>query len=302
MRSFALKFGLLCFVFQFFAFVSFAQSRNSAKATGSLEGTILPVVARRDNGSAEPITIENLFLYENQVEQKISNFTFDPSPAKIVLLVDNSQTVGTDIETLKKAAMEFTYEIFDGDELFVIAYDETAEIIQEWTDNAKNIEASLATFQKKGNPFLFDALSATVNEVLLPLMPGARKTVIVLIGDGLDRGSRISFEKILGELQSKNVVVYSLQLPDRTGGAYRRNQPKAGKVITELTEVTGGRIFPLDDAQIAAKSICDELRKNRYLLSYFPTNTSSYDQRRVYLSAQDGITVRTKSAQPPNIK
>ncbi len=302
MRFLAIKCGLFCLMLTLFTIASDAQSRNSAKATGSLEGTILTVFARRDNGSAEPIKPENIFLYENDVEQKISNFSYDPSPAKIVLLVDNSQTVGTDIETLKKAAMEFTYEIFDGDELFIVAFDETAEIIQEWTDDAKKIETALATFRKQKNPYLFDALSATVNEVLVPLMPGTRKTAIVLIGDGLDRGSKISFDKMLGELQDKNIVVYSLQLPDRTGGAYRRNQPKAAKVITELTEGTGGKTFPIEEAQAAAKSICDELRKNRYLLSYFPTNTSSYDNRRVYLSAQEGITIRTKKAQPPNIK
>ncbi|HEY0426348.1 MAG TPA: VWA domain-containing protein [Pyrinomonadaceae bacterium] len=284
------------------ASLSFAQSRNNAKATGSLEGSIISVIARRDSGAADPIKPENISLFENGVEQKINNFSFDPSPAKIVLLVDNSQTVPADIEKLQKAAMEFTYEIFEGDQLFVVAYDEKAEIIQEWTDNAKKMEASLGTFRKQGNPYLFDALSATVNEVLLPLMPGTRKTAIVLIGDGLDRGSKKSFDKVLGELQNQNITVYALQMPDRTGGAYRRNQPKPAQVINDLIEGTGGKIFQLDEAQTAAKFICDEMRKNRYLLSYFPTNTSSYDARRVFVAADEGITIRTKSAQPPNIK
>ncbi|CAN5349442.1 hypothetical protein BH10ACI1_BH10ACI1_02590 [soil metagenome] len=282
--------------------VANAQSRNNAKSTGGLDGTILTVVARRDNGSTEAIKPANLSLYENAIEQKINNFSFDPSPAKIVLLIDNSQTVPASVEQLKIAAMEFAYEIFEGDQLFVIAYDEKPEIIQEWTDDAKKIEASLGTLRKQGNPYLFDALNATLGEVLVPLMPGTRKTAIVLIGDGLDRGSKTDFEKILGELQNQNVVVYSLQVPDRTGGAYRRNQPKAREVITQLTDGTGGRIFALDEAQTAAKFICDELKNNRYLLSYFPTNTSTFDARRVFLVAEQGITVRTKNVQPPNIK
>lgn len=281
---------------------SIAQSRNNAKSTGSLEGTILTVVARRDDASTVPIKPENLSLYENGIEQKINNFSFDPSPAKIVLLIDNSQTVRADIEQLKSAAMEFAYEIFDGDQLFALAYDTKPEIIQEWTDDAKKMEASLGTLRKQGNPYLFDALDATLNEVLIPLMPGTRKTAIILIGDGLDRGSKTEFGKILDNLQNNNVVVYALQIPDRTGGAFRRNQPKAGQVINQLTEGTGGRIFSIDEAQTAAKSICDELKSNRYLLSYFPTNTSTFDARRVFLLAQEGITIRTKNAQPPNIK
>ncbi len=285
-----------------FLTIASAQSRNSARSTTDTDGTILSVAALRIDSSAGPIKPENLYLYENSVEQRIKNFSFDPSPARLLILVDNSQTVRADIETLKKATLEFAYEIFDGDQIFVAGYDEKAEIIQEWTDDAKKIETSLATFRKKGNPYLFDALNITANEILIPLMPGTRKTAVILIGDGLDRGSKLPFDKVLAQLQNQNITVYALQIPDRTGGAFRRDQPKAGEVITKLTEGTGGKIFPIEEAQTAAKFICDELKKNRYLLSYFPTNTSAFDARRVFLIADDGISVRTKNAQPPNIK
>ncbi len=281
--------------------LTLGQSRYNHR-TGDNEGTILTVTAWRTDKKADPIKPNDLFLYEAGIEQKIKNLSFDPSPAKIVLLVDNSKTIPIDLEKMKNAAMEFAYEIFDGDQLFVIAYDEKPEIVQEWTDDAKKIEASVANFRKKGNPHLFDALSAATNEILLPLMPGTRKTAIVIIGDGLDRGSVSKFDETLNVLQNNNVTIYALQVPDRTGGAYRRDQPKASAVIQQLTEGTGGQVFPLAEAQSAAKAICDELRRNRYLLSYSPLNVSSPDSRRVFLTASEGIGVRTKLAQPPNVK
>jgi Ca-activated chloride channel family protein len=286
------------------ASAALAQSGHSNKpATGNiLEGTIISVTASRTDGKEDPIRVENLYLYENAIEQKIKNFSYDPSPARIVLLVDNSQTVPASVNDLKDAVMEFVYEIYDGDQLYVIAYDEKPEIISDWTDDADKLRASLETFRKQGNPYLFDALNASVSEVLVPLMPGTRKTAVVIVGDGLDRGSRTPFDGLLAELQSQNVTVYALQLKDRTGGAYRRYSPKAGKVIDELTKNTGGLAFQFSEAKTAAKTICDELRKNRYLLSYFPTNTSSYDERRLFLVADEGISTRLKAAQPPNIK
>jgi Ca-activated chloride channel homolog len=286
----------LCFI------AAFAQSRHSAKPISPDDGMVLSVVAYRNNGSAEQIKLESLSLYENGIEQKIRNFAYDTSPSKIVLLVDNSQTIRADIEKLQTSVREFAYEIYDGDQLFILAYDEKAEIIQEWTDNSKKIEAALATIRKKGNPYLFDALEDTLSQVLRPLMPGTRKTAIVLVSDGLDRGSKTPFENVLSDLQRENIVVYALQLPDRTNGAYRRDQPKASEAITKIVEGTGGAIFPFAEPQVAAKAICDELRKNRYLVSYIPLNSSSYDARRVFLTAGDGITVRTKNAQPPNVK
>jgi hypothetical protein len=73
-------------------------------------------------------------------------------------------------------------------------------------------------------------------------------------------------------------------------------------VITQLSEGTGGKVFQFDEAQAAAKAICDEMRKNRYLLSYVPTNTSNYDARKLFLIGDEGINIRTKTAQPPNVK
>jgi hypothetical protein len=104
-----------------------AQSRRSVTGTLDSDGTMLSVVASRTDKRTEPIKIENLYLYENGIEQKIKNFTFDPSPAKILLMVDNSQTVRADVELLKRATLEFAYEIFDGDQLFIVGYDEKPE-------------------------------------------------------------------------------------------------------------------------------------------------------------------------------
>lgn len=295
------KFALLMVCLAICAVFTPAQSRRNVKMTDEAAET-LNVTATHSDTSTAPVKIEDLSLYENGIEQKIKNFAFDPSPARIVVLVDNSQTIRPEVEKLKSAVMEFTYEIFEGDQLYVIAYDEKPEIIQDWSDNAKKIEASLATFRKQGNPYLFDALNATVSDVLLPLMPGTRKTAIILISDGLDRGSTTQFDQMLAELQRDNITVYALQIPDRTGGAYRRNQPKAQDVITQLTEGTGGKIFDFEDPQTAAKSICDELRKNRYLLSYTPTNASSYEARKVFLIGNGTLAIRTKNANPPNVK
>lgn len=302
MNDRAAKYALPLILLLLAGIPAFPQSRNNARSAVDLDGTVINVTASRSGSSEEPLRAENIRLYENGIEQKIRNFSFDPSPARIVIIVDNSQTLRADLESLKNAVMEFVYEIYEGDQLFVIAYDEKPEIVQEWTDDAGKMKQGLATFRKKGNPHLFDAISVSTTEILAPLMPGTRKTAIVIIGDGLDRGSGTEFDKVLGELQTQNVTVYALQLPDRTGGAFRRNQPKAGAVITQLTEGTGGRIFPFEEARGAAKEICDELKKNRYLLSYLPANTSAYDARRIFVLGDPGVSIRSKSSHPPTVK
>ena len=274
-----------------------AQSgvRPNASATG---GVMVNVVARRDSKQGNPITSKELSVYDNGIEQSIRNFTPDPSPARIVLLVDNSLTIRADIDKLEQAAREFAYEIFEGDKLLIVGYDEQAEIVSDWTDDAKGIEASLKLFRKKGQPHLFDAIRAVVEEALRPVP--SQKRIIVVISDGLDRGSKATFEQTLSELQSENIMVYAVQAVDRTRGAIRRDVPKPKVVIDKLAEGTGGQIFSIDEPQVAAKAICDELRQNRYVLSYVPSSAPFGQARSLLVVGNEGITVRAKSMQQPN--
>ncbi len=260
--------------------------------------SILNVVATRTEASSEPLSIKQLALYDAGIEQIIKSFTSDPSPARIVLLVDNSLTIRADVEKLEAAAREFAYEIYDGDKLLIVGYDEQPEIVADWTDDAKKIEASLRTFRKKGEPHLFDALGAVTDQALTPFNNTGQKRVVVVISDGLDRGSKTSFASILAQLQKQNITVYCLQATDRTGGAPRRNQPKPGQTITQLAEGTGGRVLPITEPREAAKAICDELRKNRYLLAYTPSSIMYTDARRLLLLADEGVNIRTKTMEP----
>ena len=266
--------------------------------TSSEGGVMVSVVARRADKSAAPITAKQLSVYDNDIEQTIRNFTPDPSPARIVLLVDNSLTIRADVEKLERAAREFAYEIFEGDKLLIVGYDEEAEIVSDWTDDAKSIESSLKLFRKKGQPHLFDAASAVIDQAL-GANPG-QKNVIVVISDGLDRGSKISFERILAELQKHDIAVYAVQAQDRTRGAIRRDVPKPKQVIDKLVEGTGGAIFSIEEPGVAAKSICDELRKNRYVVSYLPSSAPFGEPRSLLVLGDEGITVRAKTAQQPN--
>jgi Ca-activated chloride channel family protein len=273
------------------------QAGRRPHASGD-SGVLVSIIAKRDGEAALPITVKQVALYDNGVEQSIRNFTPDPSPARIVLLVDNSLTLRADIEKLEQAAREFAYEIYEGDKLLIVGYDEQAEIIVDWTDDAKSIEASLKSFRKKGQPHLFDAMTAVINEALQPL--SGEKKVIVVISDGLDRGSKGSFDRLLANLQSLDIMVYAVQAPDRTRGAIRRDVPKPKQVIEKLIEGTGGRVFPIDEPAEAAKAICDELRKNRYVLSYVPSSAPFGEPRRILVVGDQGITIRSKNMQQPN--
>jgi Ca-activated chloride channel homolog len=263
----------------------------------SESSTMVNIVAVRTEGAA-PITAKDISFFDNGVEQTIRSFAPDLSAAKIVLLVDNSLTIRAEVEKLEEAAREFAYEIYDGDKLLIVGYDNSAEIVSDWTDDPKKIERELKAFRKKGDPHLFDSILAVVEDALRPL--SAQKRAIVVISDGLDRGSKTKFQQTLHALQALDIAVYCVQAEDRTRGAIRRDVPKPRQVINDLAEGTGGSIFAIDDPRTAAKAICDELRKNRYVLSYLPQSVTFTEARRLLVMGERGIDARSKTMQPAN--
>lgn len=298
-RGFRIPFYFIATLLLLATFSSLILGQAGRKPGATVGGGVsLGITAKRADNSSANITSKNVSIYDNGVEQSIRNFAPDPSPARIVLLVDNSVTLRADVEKLEQAAREFAYEIYEGDQILIVGFDEQAEIVADWTDDAKAIEASLKGFRKKGQPHLFDALTAVLDEALRAL-PG-QKRVIVVIGDGLDRGSKTNFDKALAELQANDITVYMIQIPDRTRGAIRRDVPKPRQVVDKLVEATGGLVFPIEETTEAAKTICDELRKNRFVLSYVPSSAPFGEARRLLVAGDEGIIIRSKSMQQPN--
>ena len=50
---------------------SFGQSRRSSRGEAASDGTVISVTANRSDAKTDPIRVENLFLYENAIEQRI---------------------------------------------------------------------------------------------------------------------------------------------------------------------------------------------------------------------------------------
>ena len=241
-----------------------------------------------------------LELFDGGVQQKIEAFSPDPTPARIVVLMDNSLTLQADVSKLASVPAAFAPEIYEGDKVMVIGYDLKPEIITDFTDVPKDLQNTKELLRKTDQPKLFDALNVVMEDVLRPEV-GFSKRVIVIVGDGLDRDSKIKFDEILAKLQNENVTVYAIQVRDRTRGALRKDAPKAGEALKLLTDGTGGRIFKVEnDVKQSVKEICDELRNDRYQLTYFPDGINAINKRLLLLTSTDAtVKLRYKGWHPP---
>ena len=241
-----------------------------------------------------------LELYDGGILQKIESFAPDPTPARIVVLLDNSSTLQTDVKKLAAVPAAFAPEIYEGDKVMVIGYDIKPETITEFTDDPKQLQNTLSLLRKSDTPRLFDALNVVMEDVLRSEV-GFSKRIIVIAGDGLDRDSNIKFDDMLAKLQNENIVVYAIKVKDRTRGALRKDAPKPAVALEQLTEGTGGKIYPIEgEIKEAVKEICDEVRNDRYQLTYSPQGINPINKRRLLVSSSDqSIKLRYKGWHPP---
>jgi Ca-activated chloride channel family protein len=97
------------------------------------------------------------------------------------------------------------------------------------------------------------------------------KKALLIISDGGDNHSRYTENEIKSVVKEADVMIYAIGIYDRYASALEERL--GPQLLSEITELTGGRAFTIDNpndlADVATK-IGVELR-NQYVLGYRPT-------------------------------
>jgi VWFA-related protein len=271
---------------------------QSGKSNTAARRTItLNVIARAPEGRL--VTKEDFDLYDGGVSQEIETFSRIDAGTRIVLLVDDSSNLKVENDALQKAIANIINELYADDEMMIVAYNESAEILEEMTPDLDKLQVAHAKLVRKGFPNLFDALIAVSDALSSQAKTGFDKRAIILISDGYDSESKTKFDAALRTLQDENIMLYAIQVADRTRGALLRDKPKPPAALDQLTSGTGGAIFAIDKSDEAAKLIADDLRKHWYRLVYSPSGVNPINERRLMLICRDtALALRTKGSHP----
>jgi VWFA-related protein len=275
---------------------------QSGKGNGASRRTVtMNVIVHAPEGRT--VTREDFDLYDGGTPQEIESFAKLDSGSRIVLMIDSSLSLRAELPALQKAAEAVVNELYADDQMMIVGYNENAEIIQDMTPDLKLLQTASTKLIRKGVPDLYDALIAVSDSLATAAKSGLEKRAVILISDGYDSESKTKFSEALRTLQDENIVLYVMQVSDRTRGALLRNKPKPPAAVEQLTEATGGSVFPFDKAEEAAKSIADDLRKNWYRLVYIPSGVTTFDARRLLLMPHDDkIQMKTKSQHPSKLR
>lgn len=231
-------------------------------------------------------------VFEDGVEQTITNFSGEDAPLSIGLLFDASGSMDNKLRTSRKAALQFLQTMNPQDEAFLIQFSDHPELVSPFTHKIDEVQTKLTNVQPGGLTALLDAAEMALRE--MRKASNTRKAILI-VSDGGDNNSKYSASEIQNLVREADVQVYAMGVfePPLFVGL-SKEEVSGPKLLSELAEQTGGRAFTASDPNdlpSVASRIGIELR-NQYVVAYRPRN-----------QAKDGKfrKVEVKVNQPPGI-
>jgi VWFA-related protein len=190
-------------------------------------------------------------------------------PLRVGLLIDTSTSIHSRFQFEQQSATEFLLEVLKakGDRAFVMGFDVTPDVTQDWTNNLDALETGVNKLKSGGGTALFDAIYTACRDKLLTSRgPEPVRKALIVTSDGDDNQSRVYQSEAIKECQRADTIIYSISTnwtPSRGSG---------DKVMQQLADETGGEAFFPPNVEDMATSFTDietELR-SQYELDYTP--------------------------------
>jgi VWFA-related protein len=215
---------------------------------------------------------EDFRVFEDGVEQTITDFSLEETPVSVGILFDSSSSMRNKMRQSSEAASAFFQTANKDDEFFLVEFSENAKLSVPFTTDAKEVFKRVSHVRPLGRTSLLDAV-----HLALVQMKRARHTrkAIVIVSDGGDNRSRYTTQQIKNAMEESDVQVYSMGIFDPIDQRKRTPEEKNGpELLDELSQVSGGHYFNVDNVddlpEIGAR-IGEELR-SQYLIGYSPAN------------------------------
>jgi VWFA-related protein len=277
---------------------------------------LLPVTVRDKGGVlVSNLTRKDFRVFEDGVDQPLSDLSLRQVPVDVALIVDASSSVAGNLDDFRKAAEGFATHLAVEDRLSLIQFDDRVVMLQDWT-------ASLVQFRralKRIVPGMFTRFHDAMLLASRDQAPrGNARHAIIVLTDGIDSGRGTTFDAALRAALQSQTTVYVVSntqierarkqeelatLLSGSESAVRFNQLRIDDLrlglaalndsernLEQLTVATGGRLYrptSFSDLEKTYAEVAEELR-HQYTLYYSPLNTKRDGKfRRVRVETTD---------------
>jgi VWFA-related protein len=218
-------------------------------------------------------------IFDENVEQTITNFSPTEAPLTVVVLAEFSNTFGYYFDDVVGPAAGFINSLRPDDWAALVAFDIRPEILTDFTKNKNELFAGLNRMRipAYSETCLYDAVYDTLER--LENVDG--KKAIFLLSTGLDTNiSKHTYGEVLKKAEASDTVIYAvgmgqlarLYFESRLSALDNITFLQADNVMRSLAEATGGKgFFPRFQGEYPGiyEQVAINLR-NQYSLGFVP--------------------------------
>ncbi|MBV9038298.1 MAG: VWA domain-containing protein, partial [Acidobacteriaceae bacterium] len=184
---------------------------------------------------------EHFRVFEDKVEQQISEFSSEDAPISIGLVFDTSGSMGSKLQKSRQAAAEFFKTSNPSDEFFLVQFNDRPELAVPFTTDTDKIQSTLTFTQSKGRTALLDSVYLAMHEMKKAHNP---RKALLIISDGGDNSSRYTETEIKNAVREADVQIFAIGIFESMGNRGRTPEEAAGPgLLNEMAEQTGGREY-----------------------------------------------------------
>lgn len=294
------------------------KDKDYARVTGTpvKQGPMTIPVSVFDEGAkfVSGLQRSNFQVFIEGKKAAITSVETKKEPLHVFLLVDTSTSTYYSIDVMKEMAGTIVENLAQDDEVSIIRFAESLSVLTEMTSDREKIRQAIKKikFDSAGTAF-YESIDSIFKKYIS--QTGGR-TVLVVLTDGVDTFSRISYSASLELPERGNTAIYPIffdtsQLMKRDPGSTHsrwvfggisgaiaaetlENEQKRNKRIeaeqergrlylSDLMFLSGGRAISsrvfYESPKETAAQLVDEL-KNRYFITFTPDETAVPGERK----------------------
>lgn len=223
------------------------------------------------------LTEKDFEIFEDGVKQELTLFNRTNLPVALSLLIDTSSSMEDRMAIAQDAAIGFIRKLRPTDLGEVIGFDSRAEVLQKFTSSTPELEQAIRKTVAGGSTSMNNAIYISLKglkKIPIRQEDEIRRQAIVLLSDGEDTSSLVTFDDVLDLARRSETAIYAIGLMDENAGGQSKGFREATYALRQLTNDTGGRaFFPADVKSLAGVygQIYDEL-SSQYTIGYTSKN------------------------------
>jgi Ca-activated chloride channel family protein len=219
---------------------------------------------------------EDFSVYEDKIKQQVESVSREEVPVSFGLVIDTSGSMRSKLQTVSDAAVSLIKQMRNDDEAFIASFKAEPDLVQDFTDDRRELEDAISELYTSGGTALLDAIIATADYA--HEKGKRRRKALVIFSDGLEKNSSVKEKEVMEAIKEDEAQVYLVGFIDEDmeeRSLFGKSPAKKAKdLLSRIADDSGGRAyFPKDISEIPAiaAQIAKDLR-TQYVVSYYPTN------------------------------